>query len=232
MLFTEMVLIVASILLAFALDSWWQDRKDAQEEVRLLQGLQEEFRQNRQTLEYYLEFNQRGIQQLAALTDAANSGHWRQGPVSPDKALEGLVIPPTSDLGSGVLSTLITSGRLDLLRDQVLRNRLAAWNGIYSELQDDELLARQFVFDTVLPYLVDMGVPLRGPLSTAGQWPTETRATDTDPARYQRLLDDPRFATLVDIRLAYRIHTSKEFQQVMEMVDGILADIERSLAAR
>jgi len=232
MLLTEMVLIVASILLAFALDSWWQDRKDAHEEVQLLQGLQEEFTQNRQTLEYYLEFNQRGIQQLTVLTAAASSGYWEQGPVSPDKAMEGLVIPPTSDLGSGVLSTLITSGRLDLLRDQVLRNKLAAWNGIYGELQDDELLARQFVFDTVLPYLVEMGVPLRGPLASAGQWPTQARETDTDPARYQRLLDDPRFASLVDIRLAYRIHTSKEFGEVMEMVEGILADIQRSLADR
>lgn len=232
MLFTEMVLIVASILLAFALDSWWQDRREAREEVQLLQGLQEEFTQNRQTLEYYLEFNLRGIEQLTALSAAAASGAFGEGPVSPDQALEGLVIPPTSDLGNGVLSTLITSGRLDLLRDRELRKKLAAWNGVYGELQDDELLARQFVFDTVLPYLVEMGVPLSGPLAPAGQWPTDIRASDTDPARFQRLLDDPRFATLVDIRLAYRIHTRKEFQQVMEMVESLLADIERSLAGR
>jgi hypothetical protein len=112
MLFTNMVLIVASILLAFALGSWWQDHQDAEEEIKLLQGLQEEFTRNRETLQYYWDFNQRGIEQPAVLTAAAVGGQWAPGPVTPDKAFEGLVIPPTSDLGSGVLSTLITSGRL------------------------------------------------------------------------------------------------------------------------
>ena len=41
LLLTEMVLIVASILLAFALDSWWDERRDRVEEGEILQGLQE-----------------------------------------------------------------------------------------------------------------------------------------------------------------------------------------------
>jgi hypothetical protein len=51
-LLTEAVLIVASILLAFTLDSWWDERKERVEETEILQGLQEEFLQNRATLNF------------------------------------------------------------------------------------------------------------------------------------------------------------------------------------
>jgi len=232
MLFTEMVLIVASILLAFALDSWWQDRKDAQEEARLLQDLHEEFTRNRETLQYYRDFNTRGTEQLLVLSAAANAGRWETRAMGPDEAMSGLLIPPTSDLGTGVLSTLITSGSLDLLRDPGLRKKLAAWNGVYGELQDDELISRQYVFDTVVPFLVDEGLPLSGPFALAGLAPTSVRAIDSDPERFQQMLGDPSFAVLLDVRLAYRVHTDKEFQTVMDAVDGILADIELSRRGR
>ena len=51
MLLSEMVLIVASILLAFALDSWWDERKDRAEEAEILHGLQQEFLLNRSLLQ-------------------------------------------------------------------------------------------------------------------------------------------------------------------------------------
>ena len=50
-LLTEMVLIVASILFAFALDSWWDQRQLVTEEREILLGLQEEFVLNRSKLE-------------------------------------------------------------------------------------------------------------------------------------------------------------------------------------
>jgi len=43
--------IVISILLAFWIDTWWEDRKEAQLEVVYLHELQEDFEQNKSRLE-------------------------------------------------------------------------------------------------------------------------------------------------------------------------------------
>lgn len=49
-LITEAVLIVASILLAFALDSRWDERKNRVEDGEILRGLVQEFARGRETL--------------------------------------------------------------------------------------------------------------------------------------------------------------------------------------
>ncbi len=69
-LFTEMVLIVASILFAFALDSWWDERKDRVEGTEILRGLQEEFLQNRSKLEYRIEKHADDLQAMRELYEA------------------------------------------------------------------------------------------------------------------------------------------------------------------
>jgi hypothetical protein len=47
----EGVAIVLSILLAFWIDTWWEDRKEARLEVVYLLELQEDFEQNKTRLE-------------------------------------------------------------------------------------------------------------------------------------------------------------------------------------
>ena len=47
----EGVAIVISILLAFWIDTWWEDRKDARLEAVYLLELQEDFEQNKSRLE-------------------------------------------------------------------------------------------------------------------------------------------------------------------------------------
>jgi hypothetical protein len=46
----EATAIVASILLAFAIDAWWDDRNEAQLERRMLSALLVEFEQNAELL--------------------------------------------------------------------------------------------------------------------------------------------------------------------------------------
>ena len=46
----EAAAIVGSILLAFAIDAWWEDRNDVELERRLLTVLLAEFEQNRELL--------------------------------------------------------------------------------------------------------------------------------------------------------------------------------------
>ena len=230
-LFTEAALIVASILLAFALDSWWDERRDRVEEQEILQGLQEEFRQNRAALEYRMERHATEQGQMEVLLAATRAGRWTDGELSLDAAIASMLTPPTTDLGNGVLDALIGSGRMELLRNRELRAKLAAWRGVMDEVSDDEVMNRGFVFDRILPYLVAEGVPVSGPMA---YWYPErgrgARYVADDPELAGRLLADPRFQVVIEARLGFRHHTSGEYGAALEAVDAILAEIDRSLA--
>lgn len=230
-LFTEAVLIVASILLAFALDSWWDERKERVEETEILHGLKQEFLLNRSKLEYRIEQHTRDLEALQELLAAANLGRWDSQEITFDRGIAALVAPPTTDLGNGVLDALISSGRFELLENRELRIRLAAWAGVFGEAHDDEVIARKFVFDQVLPKLIESGVPLS---SAMGQWPDieymQRRSLTEDPEAFTRLLQDPGWAVLLEARLGFKMHTTGEYQAALEAVDEILAEIDRSMA--
>lgn len=230
-LLTEAVLIVASILLAFALDSWWDERKDRVEEQEILQGLQEEFRLNRASLETRLARHLREQGEMEKLLAATRAGAWTADDLTVDAAIASMLTPPTTDLGNGVLDALISGGRMERLTNRALRAKLAAWRGVMEEVSDDEVMNRDFVFERVLPYFIDEGVPVSGAMGA--WWPeraNDTRRAADDPAAVERLLGDPRFQVIIEARLGFRHHTTGEYEAALEAVDAILAEVERSLA--
>ena len=106
LLLTEMVLIVASILLAFALDSWWDERRDRVEEGEILQGLQEEFRLNRSTLERRLAQHTKEQAELVILRAATQSGQWTTGELDLDEALAAMITLPTTSATNDQIARL------------------------------------------------------------------------------------------------------------------------------
>ena len=55
----EGVAIVTSILLAFAIDAWWDNRHERTEERRILESLKAEFLSNAELIPSYIEGHQR-----------------------------------------------------------------------------------------------------------------------------------------------------------------------------
>jgi hypothetical protein len=230
LLLSEMVLIVASILLAFALDSWWDERKDRVEEQEILHGLREEFQLNRESLERRLAQHTKEQAELEVLRAASRTGDWPPGELALDTALAAMLTPPTTDLGNGVLDALIGSGRIELLGNRTLRARLAAWRGVMDEVSDDEAINRTFVFTDIIPYFIAEGVPLSGPMSAwSDDWGATVRSLTDDPAAVTRLLGDPRFQTILEARMGFRYHTTGEYRAALDAVDAILAEIDRSI---
>lgn len=230
-LLSEMVLIVASILLAFALDSWWDERRDRTEEIEVLHGLQKEFRLNQSLLAARLQKHEVDLANMEILLDAAIRGQWSSEQPGVDQALASLISPPTTDPGNGVLGALIGSGRFELLRNRSLRARLAAWAGVFGEVHDDEIMSREFVFDRIVPYLIENGVPISGPMSQwPGEWHKNPRSITERPQDLHRLLNDSRFSVLLEAHVGFKMHTTGEYQTALEAIDAILVEIDESLA--
>ena len=225
----EALLIIVSILLAFGIDAWWEERRERIEEHEILLGLKQEFEQNQHAIESQVALHEDTLGSLETLLRAIHLGHWESGEITIDKAIQHLNSPPTTDLGSGVLSALLSAGRLSVISNKQLRLRLAAWESVFSEALDDEIMARGYIFSDVIPYLIEHGVPLSGTFEDSDRWPVPHTSVADDPAQLNRLLTDPSFKTLIEARYGFKSHATEEYESVLVAIDEILGEIGKSL---
>jgi len=185
----EAVAIVASILLAFAIDAWWNERQLRVGEAELLAGLQQEFRHNRTVLVQSIELHSTILGGLQELLIASRKGAWQSETLTFDQALVYLTAPPTLDFDGGVLDALVSADRFEIISNRNLRIKLAGWRSVFEEVRDDEIFNRDLVFDQVVPYLLRWHVPVsRSFEGRIGYWPVASKSIADDPNGLSRLL--------------------------------------------
>jgi hypothetical protein len=224
----ESLVIVASILAAFALDRWWESVQLRAEEREVLAALDAEFRVARSQLEASLELHRRTLGSVGFLRTALDES-LRAGDdfvTLPDTALGWLYIPPTTQLTLGTLDGLVGSARLGVIREGELRSALAAWGSTLNELTEEERDSRDYVLTAldgvfrtrvnVNPFRWIIGDALGGVLSS------------DELARGSRIPADEEILGVVATRYALLDHGVDEFAPVFDEIDRILALIARS----
>jgi hypothetical protein len=228
----EGLVIVGSILLAYAIDAWWDDHQSNQEEQEIVAGLITEFKTHRDTLMRVKQAHLERLDHVELILQSSATGQWTHPTVSIDHALTALLIPATTDLGNGVRNALVSGGRLALLSDGQLRLQLANWEGVIDEVSDDENMSRDLVKDMILPYFARHSIPVN--LGVAGIDPqgAPRRQTRGDVAAIHRLLRDGEFTTLVETRYAFMSHTVSEYDEALAAIEAILSQLDASRRTR
>lgn len=153
----ESFVIIASILLAFAIEAGWQNRLETRAQHLQLLALYEDFGENLAELEDR-EATVRGVVhhqlQLLALLRAAPAGVELQ---VPDSLVRMLREVGTIDPVQGTLDALIGSGRLDQVSNPSLRAALTEWPRLVSDVRTDQLEALQYMMKELIPYLATQG---------------------------------------------------------------------------
>jgi hypothetical protein len=152
-IFAEGVAIVVSILLAFALNEWWEGVQSADEEAATLLGLQSDFLATAADL--------RRVQEEVAIgRRATDSILLLSGPratVNPDEATR-LVAEVVSGYPAfvpieGTLRALLTSEGLERVSNDALRSKLATWPQSTARIEANRLRTNEFMDDDLMPYL-------------------------------------------------------------------------------
>lgn len=228
-LIAEGIAIVASILLAFAIDAWWDDRQDRRDEQVMLASLHDEFAVIKSALEADIERHEQNLASLKTLLQRMNGDRHGDEAAVIEAAFLELLSPRTTDLGSGALEALLGSGRLELIESKPLREKIAGWPGVIYEVWDDQASNAKMVFDTYIPYFVRAGWPagtaMRGWYPA---WDIPERDLADHPDIVNDILQDGRFRTLVELRYGYKLHLTEEFEEAIAAAGAILADIEAS----
>jgi hypothetical protein len=130
----DLVVVVVGILAALYLESWWQDRQDRAEEAVLLAGLRDELVSNKAHL----------VEVMSSWSDVAESAE--QALALMGKPVD--VVDPESavrtfrstmgirffDPRIGQMSSLVSSGKLGLIQNPLLRAKIADWPSLVEDL--------------------------------------------------------------------------------------------------
>jgi hypothetical protein len=214
----EAAAIVASILLAFAIDAWWEDRQIRIDERQVLLGLGSEFVTNHEVLSRDLASHLKDLQSLEDILLLIEGGQSEDAMSIAMAALDEMQAPKTTDLGNGTLDALLSSGRVEILTSRKLRTHLTAWEGVIGEVLDDQRNNAKMTFEIYVPYFVNENY------SIYAIW----RSSDGSAA-IKRMSEDPRFRHLVEIRLGYKKHLTGELETAIAAAEEILAEIETSI---
>jgi len=226
----EAAAVVASILLAFAIDAWWEERGLRIEEQQVLQGLREEFLSVRKVLSEHLSEHLKGLQALEDFQIAAKGVNVKEGGAIVDAVVVELLSPMTSDLGSGTLAALLSSGRIEILNNRTLRAKLASWEGVIGEVWDDQEFNAKSVFEFHVPYFLAENIPAGAAMHQwYDEWSLPRKSPSDDPDMVSRLIGDETLRAMVEIRYGYKRHLTVEFEIAIDAVDAILAEIESSI---
>ena len=192
-LLAESVVVILSILAAFAIDAWWDGRQADELEQELLVTLEASFEENRRLAREVMEEARRQHILLSRFVDMSPA---EAGTISPDSTyrfLRALWRPnyvnrehggslAGGGLNSAAILATLEAGRLPLLSDSRLLSALAEWQGLATDLQQrsDEVIVLEREVLTALARHPELQAALAGGFTeTTGEF----RSFSTDPPR-------------------------------------------------
>lgn len=225
----EGAVIVASILLAFGIDAWWEGHGQRGEERQVLLGLQEEFGGYADHMVWRAERNDGLIARLMTVLtvdELDESTDVREF----DLAFHASIFHGTWDPGSRTRDALVASGRLELVRNEELRAALSAWGSTVDEVRDGELEMRSFVRESIVPYLASKGYSLgRAYWGGNADWPIDLEAPVAAKASYRQLFEDASFRSMVEYKLYWQRQSGSEYVSALDEAKRILAMVQAEL---
>ncbi len=145
--------IVISILLAFSIQAWWDDRNEADLERRLLTALLVEFEQNGELLRQAREDYEQRYTDAIRILELMDGDPAEIDEPEFNRLVGSLLWRRTFHLESGAHDGLLASGELSLIRDGALRNRLSAWPSYVAEWSEEQDMVFSFVNEVIVPQL-------------------------------------------------------------------------------
>jgi hypothetical protein len=213
----EGVVIVASILLALAADAWWDDVQERAEERETLSSLRVEFVTNQKILAHTAGIHRQALGAMRNIVSASESD------ISVYDESLGLLFgnaggTPHYNPETGALVATISSGRIGLITNIELRNRIAGWNAVVSDLILDEQTRRDFVVHELRPAFAEFGIV--GVFS----------ATNGPEADFSEALKSRLVLAHLRTEIGVVAHLLTHFDDVEAATQAMISDLSEELA--
>ena len=210
----EAVAIVASILLAFAIDAGWQEYVEDQREREVLNALLDDFETTKANIKGWRKFHLAVQQSNTKLLKAVTSSEITLTNDQIGRLLSQLTWwDGESHFSTGALNSLVYGGELSLIEDDALRQLLADWPSQIQYVESQQRQDYDFFLNVWTPFLrANSYLPLRS----------------TKDAQRPGRPEDPIFVTDLQLEGTWsyaEMVASKEFHNILAQKSWIQFDI-------
>jgi len=233
----EILLVVIGILIALQIDNWNDFKKDRGQEKELLIQLKSEYQSNLAQLSAKIDLRNKMITASHKLLDYVDNPQMR----STDSIMKYLgftIITPTFD---PIVNDIISSGRIQLLQNPLLKEKLSRWTSDVISVTEEELEWLKYRSNIYRPFLeenisirtmayhnwknglmenfqLDRAINIKFELAESKR--------NVDPSV---LLDNPKFEDKMSVCMEISMLTNSQSISLRERISEILNLIEKEL---
>ena len=149
----EIILVVIGILIALSLNNWKENLAKSGEEIRILSGLKQEFEINLAEVSRNIKLNTLTKESTVELIRLMRTENPFANSRYLDSLLNAVYMFGSFDAQTGLIDEVISSGKLSIINDTELRDRLTSISGLLDNLEEDYIIRSNFYMDHIIPYL-------------------------------------------------------------------------------
>lgn len=150
--------ILVSILLAFGIQAWWEERQERATETDLLSRLHAEFSTNLARIDertFYRTVLLQGEELYTQIKEARKEGH--ETIMVSGYTLKWFAYAPTYEADTPILDGLLRGGQLEIVEDRNVQSVLATWERELRDYTSFAVRARRYADELLLPALYRRG---------------------------------------------------------------------------
>ena len=199
--------IVVSILLAFSIEAWWEERQERTIAQDILEAVLEDFKEGQSTVEFYKKMSTARMQSADELLMASKGGAARITEKEIDRLMADLSFFSDAEvINDGSIDALINSGTIGIITSKRLRQLIAGWPAFLDYARNNVKPDYDFQLEIWIPYIKDRG-NVSQILRAVAHIPGHPDSTDWqqtvtlagEPASHLKLLKDSEFLNIVAI---------------------------------
>lgn len=218
--------IVVSILLAFAIDAWWDSRQALETERDHLLALVNQFHAVRDMVDQEIGLAERAEQGVRRLIDLSPEAAVGRGPDSIGVTIARTFVVGRPNMPTGALDALVASGNVSLIGDVNLATELARWPAVMAEVHENATWLIEYRNERFVPFLRQYA---------GGLWTTRHSGVLADypptrfPPRLRDMFSDPEMESHL-AATAVRLRTILDrYETVKQETDSIILHLGQRL---
>ncbi len=215
----EILLVIIGILIALQVNEWNQVRKNKGEEKVILSNLKSEFEQNSETLNEVWQILKSSKEASMKLMSLMNKDNHIILQNNIDSLLYWTIEYYPFNPSNNVFADLVQSGRLQLIQDDSLRNRLFEWSTEMENYRNSFEEMQHFIENHILIFLIDH-IALKNMDQYGNLAWKESSAFESDVTK---IFKQRKYENLVDNHLYHLSLVDDHYKTFEELIASIVS---------
>ncbi len=149
----EILLVVIGILIALSINNWNEKRINSNQEKIILTALKTEIVENQSLLSYETGRHTKVLKLLKELSSYISPNPDEINDRKLDTLMFSLGWLPRYTPKDGVINSIISSGKISLIKNNELSSKLSSWNSLLNKYESAYKWTERDFFELILPYI-------------------------------------------------------------------------------